>query len=277
MLLTYIDWHTSPEIFEVFGFPIRWYGLMFAMAFLAGYQVLSYIFKKEGRPVEEADELLLYAMIATVVGARMGHYFFYEYPVLLKDPVHFFTSMITPPYAGLASHGAVIGMLIAFYLYSKKRNTPYLYVTDRVVPTAALGGALIRFGNLMNSEIVGKQTDVPWAFKFFNDPSLGHDYFEVVPRHPSQLYECLSCLVLFGILMWFWSRKKEKTTNGFMTAIFLLYVFILRFFYEFLKENQVAFENQMEFNMGQWLSVPVVLFAIGILVYAFKSDKKGAV
>eukprot|EP01136_Pigoraptor_vietnamica_P042377 Opistho-1_new@16481 len=98
-------------------------------------------------------------MIATVVGARMGHYFFYEYPLLLSDPVKFFISMIKPPYAGLASHGAVIGMLIAFYLYSKKRNVPYLYVTDRVVPTAALGGAFIRFGNLMNSEIVGKQTD----------------------------------------------------------------------------------------------------------------------
>lgn len=273
-MLTYIDWHTSPEIINLFGFPLRWYGLMFASAFLAGYQVISYMYKKEGRSLEEADELLMYTMVATVVGARMGHYFFYEFPLLLSDPVRFFVSMITPPYAGLASHGAVIGLLFAFYLYSKKRNLPYLFVTDRVAPTAALGGAFIRFGNLMNSEIVGKQTDVPWAFMFYNDPSLGHDYMTVVPRHPSQLYECISCLVLFVILMWMWNRKKQNTPNGFMTATFLLFVFILRFFYEFLKENQVAFESQMNFNMGQWLSIPVVLFAIGILVFAFKNSKK---
>ncbi|MEA5140819.1 prolipoprotein diacylglyceryl transferase [Arcicella rigui] len=273
-MLTYIDWHTSPEIFNLFGFPIRWYGLMFASAFLAGYQVLSYMYKKEGRSLEEADELLMYAMIATVVGARMGHYFFYEFPLLLSDPVRFFVSMVTPPYAGLASHGAGIALLFAFYLYSKKRNLPYLYITDRVVPTVALGGAFIRFGNLMNSEIVGKQTDVPWAFMFYNDSSLGHDYMTVVPRHPSQLYECLSCLVLFVILMWIWNRKKENTPNGFMTGFFLLVLFILRFLYEFLKENQVAFEDGMSFNMGQWLSIPAIIFAIGVLIYAFKNSKK---
>lgn len=272
-MLAYIDWHTSPEIIELFGFPLRWYGLMFAMAFLAGYQVLSYIFKKEGRPIEQADELLLYAMVATVIGARMGHYFFYEYPLLLSDPTHFFITMITPPYAGLASHGAAIGLLTAFYIYSRKRNIPYLYITDRVVPTIALGGAFIRFGNLMNSEIVGKQTDVPWAFMFYNDPSLNHEYFNVVPRHPAQLYECLSCLVLFVLLMWIWSRKKENTRQGVMTGSFLFVLFTLRFFYEFLKENQVSFEDGMSLNMGQWLSIPVLIFATIVLIYAFRPKK----
>ncbi len=280
-MLLFIDWHTSPEIFTfpqsiplIGGFPIRWYGLMFATAFLLGYQVLSYFFKKEKRPLEQADELLLYAMIATVLGARMGHYFFYEYPTLLNDPVHFFISMVTPPYAGLASHGAAIGLFLAFYLYVRKHpDQSYLYVTDRIVPTVALGGACIRFGNLMNSEIVGKPTDVPWAFNFFNDPSLHHDYESVVPRHPAQLYECLSCIVLFIVLFAIWNMKKEKTREGLMTGVFLVILFILRFLYEFLKENQVGFEDGMTLNMGQILSIPGVLFGLVILWYAFNKKE----
>lgn len=269
-MLAYIDWHTSPEIFTIFGFPLRWYGLMFAGAFLAGYQVLSYIFKKEGRPVEQADELLLYAMISTVIGARMGHYFFYEYPLLLSDPWRFFISMITPPYAGLASHGTAVGMFTAMYLFARKRKLNYWYVTDRIVPTVALGGAFIRFGNLMNSEIVGKPSDVSWAFRFFNDPSLGHDYQDVVPRHPAQLYESLSCIVIFILLMWIWSKKKQYTPHGLMTGFFMITLFTLRFLYEFLKENQVSFENGMQLNMGQWLSIPCVIFGIIALVYALR-------
>jgi phosphatidylglycerol---prolipoprotein diacylglyceryl transferase len=271
-----IDWRVSSDIIEIFGFPVRWYGLMFASAFLAGYQVVSYMFKKEGRPLEQADELLLYAMVATVVGARMGHYFFYEYPTLLKDPLHFFWSMIKPPYAGLASHGAAVGLFTAFYLYVRKhKDQTYLYVTDRVVPAVALGGAFIRFGNLMNSEIIGKPTDVPWAFKFYNDTSLGQDYMDVVPRHPSQLYECLSCIMLFLFLMWIWNKKKEKTQDGLMTGLFMIILFTVRFFYEFLKVNQVKFEDTMTLNMGQWLSIPAVLFGVIVLWYSF--SKKNSI
>jgi phosphatidylglycerol---prolipoprotein diacylglyceryl transferase len=270
-----IDWRVSSDIIEIFGFPIRWYGLMFASAFLAGYQVVSYMFKKEGRPLEQADELLLYTMVATVVGARMGHYFFYEYPTLLKDPLHFFWSMIKPPYAGLASHGAAVGLFTAFYLYVRKhKDQTYLYVTDRIVPGVALGGAFIRFGNLMNSEIIGKPTNVPWAFKFYNDSSLGVDYTEVVPRHPSQLYECLSCIVLFLFLMWIWNRKKEKTQDGLMTGLFMIILFTVRFFYEFLKVNQVKFEDSMTLNMGQWLSIPAVLFGVIVLWYSYRKKNR---
>ena len=265
LMLAYIDWHTSPVIFEIFGFPLRWYGLMFAGAFLAGYQVLSYMFKKEGRPIEQADELLLYAMISTVIGARLAHYFFYEFPLLLSDPGKFFIDMITPPFSGLASHGTML-MFFAIYLFAKKRNVPYLYVTDRIVPTVALGGAFIRFGNLMNSEIIGKPTDVPWAFRFFND----FEHPVVVPRHPSQLYESISCILLFILIMWIWSLKKEKTRNGLLTGIFMIILFTLRFFYEFLKENQVSFENSMKYNMGQLLSIPAVLFGVIVLFIAFR-------
>lgn len=271
MSLLFIEWNADPTIITLLGFPIRWYGLCFALAFLAGFQVVSYIFKKEGRPVEQADQLLLYTMVGTIVGARMGHYFFYEFPLLLAEPVRFFIQMITPPFSGLASHGAAIGLFTAFYLYTKKnKGQSYLYVTDRIVIVAALAGFFIRFGNLMNSEIIGKPTDMPWGFKFLRDlefnPSGLASFVE--PRHPSQLYEALSCLFLFFILLYLWNLKKAKVQEGSLTGIFMIFVFTLRFFYEFLKENQSSFENGLTLNMGQILSIPAVLFGIGVLWYA---------
>ena len=273
MIFCSIDWNPNPEIFKIFEFPVRYYGLFFAMAFLAGFQVMTYIFKKEGRPVEQADQLLLYAMVATVVGARMGHYFFYEFPLLQADPMRFFIQMITPPFSGLASHGAAVGLFSAFYLYVKKNpGQSYLYVTDRMVIVVSLAGFFIRMGNLMNSEIIGKPTDLPWGFKFFRDYEFNPlgDPAMVVARHPSQLYEALSCLVIFALLMWFWSQKKAKTQEGLMTGIFMVVLFGLRFFYEFLKENQSDFENQMALNMGQILSIPSVIFGLIVLFYSYK-------
>jgi len=273
MIFCSIDWNPNPEIFKILEFPVRYYGLFFAMAFLAGFQVMTYIFKKEGRPVEQADQLLLYAMIATVIGARMGHYFFYEFPLLQADPMRFFVQMITPPFSGLASHGAAVGLFSAFYLYVRKNpGQSYLYVTDRMVIVASLAGFFIRMGNLMNSEIIGKPTDLPWGFKFFRDYEFNPmgDPAMVMARHPSQLYEALSCLVIFTFLMWFWSLKKANTQLGLMTGIFMVVLFGLRFFYEFLKENQSDFENQMALNMGQILSIPSVIFGLIVLYYSFK-------
>jgi prolipoprotein diacylglyceryl transferase len=276
MIFASIDWNPNPEIFKIFEFPVRYYGLFFAMAFLAGFQVMTYIFKKEGRPVEQADQLLLYAMVATVVGARMGHYFFYEFPLLQADPMRFFIQMITPPFSGLASHGAAVGLFSAFYLYVKKNpGQSYLYVTDRMVIVVSLAGFFIRMGNLMNSEIIGKPTDLPWGFKFFRDYEFNPlgDPAMVAARHPSQLYEALSCLVIFTLLMWFWSKKKGKTQEGLMTGLFMVVLFGLRFFYEFLKENQSDFENQMALNMGQILSIPSVIFGLIVLFYSCKKAK----
>jgi phosphatidylglycerol:prolipoprotein diacylglycerol transferase len=229
------------------------------------------MFKKEGRPVEQADQLLIYTMVGTVAGARMGHYFFYEFPLLLADPVRFFIQMITPPFSGLASHGAAIGLFTAFYLYTRKnKGQSYLYVTDRIVIATALAGFFIRFGNLMNSEIIGKPTDLPWGFKFMRDYEFNPSGLAafVVPRHPSQLYEALSCLVIFAFLLWLWNRQKQDTPHGILTGLFMIILFTLRFFYEFLKENQSSFENGLTLNMGQILSIPAVLFGIGVLWYA---------
>ena len=274
MALAFVDWNPNPEIFNLFGFSVRYYGLCFALAFLFGFQVVSYMFKKEGRPVEQADQLLLYAMVATVVGARAGHYVFYEFPLLQADPLQFFIQMITPPFSGLASHGAAIGLFTAFYIYTKKnKGVSYLYVTDRIVIATALAGFFIRFGNLMNSEIIGKPTQLPWGFKFYRDFefNMSGDPSMVLARHPSQLYEALSCLVIFAFLLWEWNKKKEHTKNGLLTGLFMIILFTLRFFYEFLKENQSAFEDQLSLNMGQILSIPAVIFGIIVLMYSSRN------
>lgn len=276
MSIAFISWDPNPVIVDLFGFPIRWYGFFFAMAFLAGFRVVSYMFKKEGRSTEQADQLLMYTMVATIVGARAGHYFFYEFPLLQADPLRFFLQMITPPFSGLASHGAAIGLFIAFYLYARKNaGMSYLYITDRIVPAVALAGFFIRMGNLMNSEIIGKPTELPWGFKFLRDTEFNPygDPNLVLARHPSQLYEALSCLLIFALLMWFWSKKKKDTQEGLMTGSFMVVLFTLRFFYEFLKENQSAFENNLTLNMGQILSIPAVLFGFIVLAYSFKKAK----
>jgi prolipoprotein diacylglyceryl transferase len=276
MSIAFISWDPNPVIVDRFGFPIRWYGFCFAMAFLAGFRVVSYMFKQEGRSTEQADQLLMYTMVATIVGARAGHYFFYEFPLLQADPLRFFLQMITPPFSGLASHGAAIGLFIAFYLYARKNaGMSYLYITDRIVPAVALAGFFIRMGNLMNSEIIGKPTELPWGFKFLRDTEFNPygDPNLVLARHPSQLYEALSCLLIFALLMWFWSKKKKDTQEGLMTGSFMIVLFTLRFFYEFLKENQSAFENNLTLNMGQILSIPAVLFGLIVLAYSFKKAK----
>lgn len=276
MSIAFISWDPNPVIVDLFGFPIRWYGFFFAMAFLAGFRVVSYMFKQEGRSTEQADQLLMYTMVATIVGARAGHYFFYEFPLLQADPLRFFLQMITPPFSGLASHGAAIGLFIAFYLYARKNaGMSYLYITDRIVPAVALAGFFIRMGNLMNSEIIGKPTELPWGFKFLRDTEFNPygDPNLVLARHPSQLYEALSCLIIFALLMWFWSKKKKDTQEGLMTGSFMIVLFTLRFFYEFLKENQSAFENNLTLNMGQILSIPAVLFGLIVLAYSFKKAK----
>ncbi|WP_337043232.1 prolipoprotein diacylglyceryl transferase [Emticicia sp. 17c] len=281
MIFLEIPWNVNPIIAKLGSFELRWYGLLFASGFLIGYQIMSHIFKKEGKPEKDLDALLFVMIIATVIGARFGHYFFYEFESLQKDPAKFFIDMIVPPYNGLASHGATIGILTALLIYGRRhKDQPFLWVTDRIVITVALGGAFIRLGNLMNHEILGKESNVPWAFRF-NTFSLNTDGSlkmtpEAFTRHPAQLYESLSCFILCALLYLIWNKYKAKTPHGLLLGIFLIWVFTLRFFYEFLKENQEAFEDNMALNMGQILSIPAVLLGIGILIYSLNKGKKDA-
>lgn len=265
-MLTYITWNVSPDLFTIpeflgFGpFTIRWYGLLFAAGFLFGQQIMTYIFKKEGKPLEDIDTLTLVMVASTVLGARIGHFLFYEPQVLFSNPLE----VILPPYAGLASHGALVGILFGLWLYTRKRQSTgqtFLWLTDRMVILVALAGAFIRFGNLMNSEIVGTITDKPWAFIFMQNME-----YSQYPRHPAQLYEAITCLILTIILFALWNKYKEATPPGRLLGIFLIWIFGLRFMYEFLKENQVSFEDTLPLNMGQFLSIPAVLLGIYFVV-----------
>ncbi|MEZ4903264.1 MAG: prolipoprotein diacylglyceryl transferase [Spirosomataceae bacterium] len=264
-MLGYIIWDVNPEIFSIGTFSIRWYGLLFASGFLVGQRIMAHIFKKEGLKETLLDSLLLTMVVTTVVGARLGHFLFYEPEILFKNPLQ----VITPPFAGLASHGATIGILLGLYFYARAKKMSFLWVVDRIVIVVALSGCFIRFGNLMNSEIVGKVTDVPWAFVFTRNYE-----FTQYPRHPAQLYESIACLVLCLILFWLWNKRKTQTPQGLLLGIFLVWVFGLRFVIEFFKENQVAFENELPYNMGQILSIPAVLLGIVFLIYAYKNKNK---
>jgi phosphatidylglycerol---prolipoprotein diacylglyceryl transferase len=268
-MISSIIWDPNPEIFSIGSFSIRWYGLLFALGFVLSHRVLSYIFVKEGKPESDVDTLTVYMVVATVLGARLGHFLFYDPGQFMRNPLE----IVIPPYAGLASHGAAIGIFVALYLYSRrKKDQSYLWIIDRMVIVVALTGCCIRLGNLMNSEIVGKATNLPWGFVFkYNEE------FSQVPRHPAQLYEAIYCLLLFGFLFWMWSRKKALTPEGSLGGLFMIILFTLRFLDEFLKENQEDFESdliaQFGLNMGQILSIPAVLVGIILLVVAYRRQK----
>jgi phosphatidylglycerol---prolipoprotein diacylglyceryl transferase len=267
-MLNYITWDINPEIFNVGQFSVRWYGLLFAMGFLIGQRIMAHIYKQEGLKEELIDSLLITMVLATVIGARLGHFAFYEPQAFLTNPLQ----IITPPFAGLASHGAIIGILPALYFYSRIKKMSFLWIADRIAITVALAGFCIRFGNLMNSEIVGKITDVPWAFLFMKLTDYGH--LSQLPRHPAQLYEALGCLVLCIVLFSIWNKYKTQTPQGLLLGIFFIWVFSLRFVWEFFKENQVSFESNLPINMGQILSIPAVLLGIIFLVYSLKNKEQ---
>lgn len=261
MILNFINWNVSPEIFPGTWLPVRWYGLLFAMAFVTGYLVLTRVFKHEKLPVKMLDQLATYTVIATVIGARLGHVFFYEPDYYLANPF----DIIKIWNGGLASHGAAIGILVGLWLFSKSAGKTYYWTLDRVVIVVALGGFFIRMGNLMNSEIYGNVTSLPWGFVFLHDGNS-----DDLPHHPTQIYEGLSYLAIFFLLHWIYWKNKGNPKPGFIFGLFLILLFGVRFLIEFVKEPQVSFENSMALNMGQLLSIP---FIIAGLVIVFNKKK----
>jgi phosphatidylglycerol:prolipoprotein diacylglycerol transferase len=391
MSIAYIIWNGSPEIFSIGPLAIRWYGLLFALGFLISQQVLYYIYRTEGKSERDVDTLTVYMVIATVVGARLGHVIFYQPEMLWHDPLGVLLPFEFHPfrftgYMGLASHGGAIGILTALWIYSHysillvktvadpdksqkpkkkygifidRRNKPgqsYLQVLDRIVIVVAITGALIRLGNFFNSEIPGKPSESPISVVFINQitESLAKqgpvDYIKVekdnslpfgahgrvpidiyiffkpgvkteeargfilntakfylnrsaefvdepasellhynltqensgtyaariktfgIARHPAQLYESFTCVLLFIFLFWLWTVQKANTPPGRIFGIFLIVLWSLRFAYEFLKENQVDFENDMSLNMGQLLSIPLIIAGIFVLVRSYKKE-----
>ena len=376
-LLNYIIWSPNPEIFpNIDWIEVRWYGLLFAAGFIISQQLMYHIFKVEGKPHKDVDSLILWMIIATIIGARLGHVIFYEPMRYLQDPM----SILKTWEGGLASHGAAIGILAAIYLYAnylvdinplkwkftwRKRRRPgqsFLWVFDRIVIGVAITGALIRFGNFLNAEIIGIPTrstigvvfardvidgleympqidevnvnkdmdlgidengyvpvEIEVLFsKSVNSPALAgqivrtniktilsnyeymrlHIYeppgnqivFETsqnskgrqiatiktkaIARHPAQLYESASSFLLFLLLLFIWNKQKDRLPEGLLFGVFLVVLFGLRFLYEYIKENQVDFEDTMSLNMGQILSIPLVVGGILILLNLKKLQPK---
>jgi phosphatidylglycerol:prolipoprotein diacylglycerol transferase len=262
MVFEYIVWSAKPEIFKIGSFGLRWYGLLFATAFYVGFMIMTKIFKQERVDLKELDSLVLYMVLGTVLGARFGHCFFYDFDYYSKHPL----DIIKVWEGGLASHGAAIGILIAMYLYTKKVSSKsFLWVADRIVITVALAAFFIRLGNLMNSEIIGKPSDLPWAFVFTRIDDL--------PRHPSQLYESFLYLIVFIIIYSLYNKEKENTKSGKLFGIFLMALFSIRFLIEFLKENQSDFESGMLLNMGQLLSIPFIILGAYLFNKAINQTK----
>jgi phosphatidylglycerol:prolipoprotein diacylglycerol transferase len=366
-LLSFIIWNGSPEIFTAGSFELRWYGLFFALGFLISQQVLYYIYRKEGKPESDIDTLTIYMVVATILGARLGHVIFYQPEIIWEEPLSVFLPFELNPFKftglqGLASHGAAIGILLAIWLYSRKKKPSqnFFQVVDRIVIVVALAGALIRLGNYFNSEIIGLPTDAAVGVVFANpltealeterfdpkdiiesvayrkiegetvnaegrvpisvylffkkgvpeqeassiidftvndllsnrlyeffDEGSGPLNYTIIPhddgalaarintlgiaRHPAQLYESISSLFLFILLFMVWNRYREDLPTGRLFGIFLIVLFGLRFMYEYIKENQVSFEDELPLNMGQILSIPLVIAGIFVLAYSYRN------
>jgi len=256
MILAFIKWNVNPEIFEIGPLSIRWYGLLFALAFVAGYIIFVKYLRDNKLSDDLTDKLLFYMAVGTVVGARLGHVFFYDAAYYLKNPFE----ILKIWHGGLASHGASVGILLAVYLFTRKYKYNYMWLLDRIVIVVASAGFFIRLGNLMNSEIYGIQTALPWGFVFIREG-------ELVPKHPTQLYEALVCLCIFFAMMYFKHKTKMANHPGKIFGFFLVALFTSRFFIEFIKNPQSGFEQSMILNMGQILSIP---FALAGVYYLFR-------
>jgi phosphatidylglycerol:prolipoprotein diacylglycerol transferase len=266
MHLLVINWDVNPEIFRIGSFAVRWYGLLFASSFLFGYIILDKVFKNENLPQSVLDRLTVYMAVGVIVGARLGHCLFYEPGYYLSHPVE----IIKIWKGGLASHGAAVGILIALWLFVRKEKKDYTWVIDRVAIVVALSGFFIRMGNLMNSEIYGVETTLPWGFIFLRNG-------ETVAKHPTQIYEALTYLFIFILLLRIYWKKRGEHIQGLLISLTLILIFASRFFIEFLKEDQVKFESGMPLNMGQLLSIPFVIGGFIWLYISLKQKKRAII
>jgi phosphatidylglycerol---prolipoprotein diacylglyceryl transferase len=273
MILNYINWNIDPEIINLFGISIRYYGILFIGGLILCISILNWIFKRENISLDKLEKLSIYGMVGIFVGARLGHCLFYSPSYYLNNPLE----MLLPiqltsdggfeftGYQGLASHGGAIGLIIALIFYAKKTNESIIKTIDLIAVVAPLGGCFIRLANLMNSEIIGMPTNVPWAFIFEREDNL--------PRHPAQLYEAISYLAIFVLVFYLYKEKRNRLQNGFFFGLTLSLIFTARFLIEFLKERQVAFEEQMNLDMGQLLSIPFIAVGIGFTIYGLINSK----
>lgn len=272
MIALYINWDFDSEIINIFGFPLKYYGLLFACGLLLCMYILKGIFKDEKLDNSAHEALFVYGIIGIFVGARLGHCLFYDFDYYSKNLLEIILPIKKTlngdykfiGFAGLASHGGTVGLIISLYLYSKKYKIKYLKILDLIAIAAPLGAAFIRLANLMNSEMIGNPTTMPWAFVFKR--------VDTIPRHPAQLYEALSYFIIFIIIFSTYKIKNIKFGNGFYFGLAITLIFTMRILIEFVKINQVEFEEGMKLNMGQILSIPFII--IGMYFVAKNLIKK---
>lgn len=264
-----INWNPDPVLIHLGPLELRWYSLLFMSGFIIGWYIFKWFSKREKMDLSYLDSLLVTLIIATLVGARLGHCLFYQ-PDYYLGSWKGFLEIFMPWKGGLASHGGAIALLIAMWWYAKrygqKFGFDFLWMMDRLCITVAFAGCMIRLGNLMNSEIYGDVTNLPWGFVFERNG-------ETLAKHPTQIYEALSYLLLGLGLVWTYKHKLDKVYRGFFFGTFLIGCFGMRFLIEFIKEPQVGFEETMVLNMGQLLSIPFVVAGVAIVAYSFKKKK----
>jgi len=264
-----IYWNVDPVIYWITDtFPLKYYGLFFMAGILLAFHIEKRIFAKENIPIEKLDKLFIYVVVGILLGARLGHCLFYDPSYYFANPLEILLPIkkIGDSYQfigfqGLASHGGTIGVLVAIGIYCKKYKMNFLGVLDKIAIVSTLVATSIRLGNFMNSEIYGKPTNGNWGVIFQRD--------DLFPRHPTQLYEAFSYLLIFGVLMIIYKNKKEKP-NGLILGVALVLIFFARFIIEFFKENQVGFEDEMTLNMGQILSIPFIIIGL-VLIFVRKN------
>lgn len=276
-----VTWDVNPALFEIFGREIRWYGLLWVIGLIVAVYIVQRVFKHEDLPEKWFDSLFVYMLVGIIAGARLGHCLFYEPGYYLANPVE----ILKIWEGGLASHGGVIGIIIAVWLYSRKiTKLSMLWTFDRVMVPTGFTAAMIRLGNLMNHEIYGGPTDQPWGFRFITNIHQWMQGAEPIysePSHPTQIYEALAYLIVFGITMYMYWKTKAKDRTGLITGVGILIIFLFRFFVEYVKNVQVDSEIAMRENtgliLGQWLSIPFILWGIWLIWQALKRSPQPAV
>ena len=267
-----IVWDPSVSLFSIFGFGIRYYSLCWVIGLLGAYLIVQKLYKKGGVSEELFDPLFMYCFIGILVGARLGHCLFYQPDYYLSHPIEMLLPIrntadgwIFSGYEGLASHGGVIGVIVALILYTRKTKLTMVWTLDNIAVAAPFFSAMVRIGNFMNSEIIGTETNLPWGVIFVQAG-------ETVPHHPAQLYEAIAYAIifLFGLLLY--KKYKARTGTGLFMGYCLFTIFTFRFFVEFIKENQVAFEDGMTLIMGQWLSIPLIITGAYFMIKGIKKS-----
>ena len=251
----FIHWNFDPDAFSIGSLTVRWYGILYGCSFIASYYAFKDLLKFDKVPVDIADRALIYMILGTVIGARIGDCFFYHPKYYLQHPFE----ILAIRQGGLSSHGGAIGILISLYLFARKLQKPYIWVLDRVVVVVGVAGFFIRMGNLANSEIYGHATTLPWGFIFERNR-------ETIPKHPTQIYEALYYALTYVVLRLIYRKSDNRPRPYLIFGLFLIMVFCFRFCIEFIKNPQEEFEQSMMFNMGQYLSIPFILLGVASLI-----------